>query len=153
VQQHIRSHIFNFVEINTYRGDDSKVYATVRRYFFNDLYVDPDDGILRDMPRRRLRYPSTPVEDYIFLSYERAYQRLSGIWFEVRYSVLPESIVVEDIDEKTGETCYRRIPPTFVDVVNGKWGTPSIYSDLNRFAQAKRPLTTHELKRAGLVNG
>jgi len=153
VQQHVRSHIFNFVEINTYRGNDGNVHAEGTRYFFHDLYVDPDDGILRGTQRRRHRYPSKPMEDYISFGYERAYHRLSGIWFEVFYTVLPESIVVECIDEKTGAKHYRRIPPTFgVDVVNGKWSTPSIYSHMNRFAHAKRPLTTRELKKAGLVN-
>jgi hypothetical protein len=153
IQQHIRSHIFHLVEINTYRGDDGRICAKGTRYFFHDLYVDPDDGVLRATQGWRYRDPpKKPPADFIFISYERAYQRLSGLWFEVLYSVVPESIVVEEIDEHTGETCYRHVTPSYVDVVNGKWSTPSIYPDRGRYAHAKRQLTTGELRRAGLTN-
>lgn len=162
VQQHVLTHVFDFVEVHTFRHTDGKVYAN-DRYFYghhlgrelSGLYVDPDDGILRYVqPRRRSRFePFKRSEDYVPLGYERAYQRLNGIWFEVLYTVLPDAEVMSYIDEKTGRQMYRYIEPMRgLDVIAGKWHTPEIYPKKNRFAHFKRPMTTRELKAAGLVN-
>jgi hypothetical protein len=153
IQQHIRGHIFDIVAIHTYRGDDGEInFAKGTRQAFSELYVDPDDGVLRVPEPWRYRDPPKRPEVFIFINCERAYQRLNGIWFEVFYTDLPDSIVVEDIDEQTGERCYRRVAPTLADMTNYKWLTPSIYSNLDRYAHAKRQLTTRELRKAGLVN-
>jgi hypothetical protein len=161
VQNHVRDHLFDYVDINTYRDEqgivrmsNGKGWHSIFGYEVTGLYVDPDDGTLQitpDKPREKYD-PFAPRDGYIPFGYERAYQRLNGVWFEVFYTLLPDT-KYEHYRDENGHIRARAIHPTpGFDVVNYKWSTPEIYPKKNRFAHAKRPLTTKEIKAAGLTD-
>jgi hypothetical protein len=102
VQQHVRDHIGDYVAINPQRRSGC-FYAMgganrlSDRLWFEPLYVDPNDGLLKRTDRlpeakalRRLgQHPPKPV-DRIGVTPDRELRRLGGLWFEVILAQMPE---------------------------------------------------------------
>lgn len=78
-QIHILGHVFQFIDVKTYWGDDGKVYAHASSRFYGgphlvswgDLYVHPDTGIICAMPERKRFYNP---------AYENAVKRLRVVF-------------------------------------------------------------------------
>lgn len=95
VQQHVRDHLTDFVNLHRRSG---RYGGSRGRPWFEPLYVDPH-GVLRrtnDLPevraarlRRRAR-GSDPATASIRLASFRELRRIGGIWYEVRLAPLPE---------------------------------------------------------------
>ncbi len=101
MQRHVLEHLRDYVEINTLRQPDGTVTDSrgreLRSYFNRGaFYVDPDDGLLRQVPRtpRRVwrsrfgsrmggRHESGVDPQHPFLQDE------NGAWFEVTLAPLP----------------------------------------------------------------
>jgi hypothetical protein len=96
VQQHVRDHLWDFVNLRRQPTRDHHGYAG--RPWHEPLYVDAF-GILRrtdDLPevraarrRRRIREPE-PAQAPVRLSATRELRCIVGVWYEVRLAPLPE---------------------------------------------------------------
>jgi hypothetical protein len=101
VQQHVRDHVRDFVEILPRNRDEACVRSWV------DLYVDPDDGILkrgngaetRAADRRRWKAMGAKARDSVVrIDAMRELRLIEGIWYEVGYAPLPEPVYRDDIE-------------------------------------------------------
>ena len=127
VQQHERDHLKDFVEIRPRRG--------IRPWsrwgdglWYQPLYVDPRDGILKRTDRlpearkqRETRKRRKPAVERIELSALRELRRIAGIWYDVSLEFLPEYLITPNHRER-------------------------------RYIVAKRQLSKKELRRHGLEN-
>lgn len=126
VQQHVRDHLEDFVAIRPRRG-----VSTWRRdgLWYEPLYVDPRDGILKRtdrLPEARKRREErrsrkAPV-DRIELSLLHELRRIKGIWYDVSLDFLPEYLLTAANNTE------------------------------RRYVVAKRQLSKKELRRHGLAN-
>jgi hypothetical protein len=146
VQQHVRDHLRDFVATRPRRGICSWRYLD-EGVWYQRLYVDPRDGILKRTDRlpevkARLRQKAErlrnrPVE-CIKLSSTRELRVLDGIWYEVELATLPEPEYRADTEIKRWARKNRvieikievrrlRTPPVF-DVVRRTsiWVGPSV---------------------------
>jgi hypothetical protein len=145
VQQHVRDHLRDFVAIHPQRrsgtahvlGGGKKLCD---RLWYQPLYVDPDDGILKRTDRlpeakaaRRVREQPTK-RDRIALAPDCELRLVAGIWYEVRLAPLPEPVFVAATEtrklplkpyHRTGPvvevtvTVRRLVTPAVFDVVSG----------------------------------
>ena len=96
VQQHVRDHLEDFVAIRPRRG----VLASYRwgdGLWYEALYVDPRDGILKRTDRlpevkarRRQQRQQKSALERIELSKTCQLRRMNGIWYEITLAPLPE---------------------------------------------------------------
>lgn len=96
MQQHVRDHLRDFVEVNPRRGLSTGRSPT--RLWPAPLYVDPNDGILKrtdQLPEekawrrgKKTAGQAGPV-DRIRLSKSAELRRLDGIWYAVSLAPLP----------------------------------------------------------------
>ena len=102
VQQHVRDHLSDFVAIRPRRrsgalytlGGGKEPYD---RLWFEPLYVDPKDGLLKRTDRlreakarRRARPARSAPPDRIGLAPDRELRRIDGLWLEVILAPLPD---------------------------------------------------------------
>jgi hypothetical protein len=128
VQQHVRDHLKDFVATRPRRGI-SPWYRYGDGLWYQPLYVDPRDGILKRtdrLPEARKRRETrrrrkAPV-DRIELSSLHELRRIKGIWYDVSLEFVPEYL------------------PTTAN-------NPD-----RRYVVAKRQLSKKELRRLGLAN-
>lgn len=133
VQQHVRDHLTDFVNLHHQPGR----YGGYRgRPWFEPLYVDAH-GVLRrtdDLPearaarlRRRARKPD-PVEAPIRLSPLRELRRIDGVWYEVLLARLPEPeyrAVIRSVNQKVRP--YRAASPVWtIEVRVHQLMTPAV---------------------------
>nr|WP_313040747.1 hypothetical protein [Brevundimonas diminuta] len=117
VQQHVRDHLTDFVNLHRQPG---RYGGSRGRPWFEPLYVDVH-GVLRrtdDLPqvradrlRRRARRPD-PASAPIRLASFRELRRIGGIWYEVRLAPLPEPEyrpVIRSVNQKVRP--YRVVSP------------------------------------------
>ena len=102
VQQHVRDHISDFVAVRPRRRKIALLalavgYEHYDRLWFEPLYVDPKDGLLKRTDRlpeakrlRRVQKVPLAQPDRIALSPGRELRRIDGLWFEVTLAPLPE---------------------------------------------------------------
>lgn len=94
VQQHVRDHIADFVAVKPRRRSGPFFAAGFRgALWFQPLYVDPKDGLLKRTDRlpearalRRARKEPPAPPDRIALTPERELRRIDGLWFEVTFA-------------------------------------------------------------------
>ena len=176
VQQHVRDHIKDFVQLHPHA--DARVWAGSERRWFQALYVDPRDGILKRTDRldwyKALAKPAaaTPV-DRVTLSADRELRRLEGLWFEVTLVPLasPDYRTVLRAAAPSSSGKAREIPvrqlvtPAVVDAVTGRavcagpeldearaWKEYRQTNPSRTYAVSKRQLSRTELRRHGLAN-
>jgi hypothetical protein len=105
VQQHVRDHIGDFVALDprpqvrwVYRRGGQ--WKRIEWLWYQPLYVDPRDGILKRTARHPLAKAERRLEagrpvappDRIALDDGREVRRVAGIWYEVQLAPLPEPI-------------------------------------------------------------
>jgi hypothetical protein len=102
VQQHVRDHLSDFVAVRPRRRSGA-LYKLgggkepCDRLWFEPLYVDPKDGLLKRTDRlreakafrRARRLPPSPP-DRIGFAPGRELRRIDGLWFEVTLAPLPD---------------------------------------------------------------
>jgi hypothetical protein len=98
VQQHVRDHLGDFVAVKPRRRSGA-LYRTADgkdRLWYQPLYVDPRDGLLKRtdrlpeakaLRRARCRAPEPPSR--ITLTADRELRCVAGIWYEVTLAPLP----------------------------------------------------------------
>jgi hypothetical protein len=104
VQQHVRDHLSDFVATRPRRGISDWRRSTRNEdgqsLWYQPLYVDPKDGILKRTDRlpeikaRRHRAAERsrwlPPIDRIELAFDRELHCMAGIWYEVALAPLPD---------------------------------------------------------------
>ena len=93
VQQHVRDHIKDFVQLHPM--DSARPWPGQDRRWFQPFYVDQRDGILKRTDRLAWakgldRRPApAPQDDRVPHTDAIEFRRLGGLWFEVRLGRLP----------------------------------------------------------------
>jgi hypothetical protein len=176
VQQHVRDHIKDFVQLHP--RADARVWAGSARRWFHPLYVDPRDGILKRTDRldwcKALGKPppAKPIER-VALSENRELRRLQGLWFEVALAPLPapdcRTVLRPAAPAPSGkarEVAVRQlVTPAVVGAVTGQavctgpeldepraWAAYRRDHPSRTYAVSKRQLSRAELRRHGLSN-
>lgn len=168
VQQHVRDHLRDFVETRPRRGTYRWSGHNGEGLWFQRLYVDPRDGILKRTDRlpearsrrrdRERKRRDGPVERIAISKYCEL-RRIDGIWYEILLAPLPRPEYEREV------SAGRLITPGVIDVVTGRAipAGPQIdeegawrayrrdYPD-RRYAVSKRQISRKELRRHGLAN-
>jgi hypothetical protein len=169
VQQHVRDHIRDFVELNPRRDPQSR-YALPPWPWYQPLYVDPRDGLLKRTDRlpevkaARRRMPKQEEREHIVLSQELELRRIGGIWYAITLARLPAP-VYRDVRLYSGGTIRRLATPPVRDVMTGaylpagpEFDEAAGWKDYRKrdfgtwYAAGKRALARRELRRFGLSN-
>lgn len=176
VQQHVRDHIKDFVQLHP--RADARVWAGSERRWFQPLYVDPRDGLLKrtdklDWHRVLAKPKPSPTVDRVVITEARELRRLNGLWFEVVLAPLPapeyRTVLRPAAASPSGkprEAAFRQlVTPAVVDAVSGKavcagpeldeapaWKAYRQAQPSRSYAVSKRQLSRSELRRYGLAN-
>ena len=112
VQQHIRQHVFDTVENNTFIGKDGKVWYHVAYHrgtgdmsepiadSYKDLYIHPENGLLlknKNKKRNRYNYKKQRQEEIDQIRREgpdadHQLHNIDGIWYVIELKPLPEKL-------------------------------------------------------------
>lgn len=176
VQEHIYSHIHDFVAVQVTRREDGTLIDRRRPYPFvgsgawtnQPLYVDPRTGLVRRNPdyggwrrRSRARFAAQDAAAALrrrSLGDGRWHLRLDGEWFEVILAPLPP---VEMIEVRVNSRVRRqRHAPRVYDVVmkrgvsRDNWQdderAKEVYGARSLHATHKRQLSKREIEKFGL---
>jgi hypothetical protein len=178
VQQHILQHVWDFVEKNTYLGEDGGVWVR-GMYGSSDmpiggswrgetLYVHPVDGLLKKAERRKWKMREPDPADKVRAEYPgndgKQFHRINGIWYTVDVRPLPEKLSVVT---RLPDTKQPMVLPTreghLVDAIlnqtlfsltrNRSWTNPLKEKYGKRvYAVSMKQSNGKELKMAGLAN-
>ncbi len=176
VQQHVRDHIKDFVQLHP--RADARVWAGSDRRWFQPLYVDPRDGLLKrtdklDWYKALAKPKPVAAVERVAVSDLIELRRLEGLWFEVALATLPapeyRTVLRPATPSPSGqarEAAVRQlVTPTVVDAVSGKavcagpeldeeraWKAFRQAHPSRTYAVSKRQLSRSELRRHGLTN-
>jgi hypothetical protein len=174
VQQHVRDHIKDFVQLHPMAA--ARLWRGIGLRWYQGLYVDPRDGLLKRTDRlawaeARVNRPAPPAPvDRVSLIEDRELRRLQGLWFEVRLAPLPKpeyrTVTRPARGARDQEITVRQlVTPAVRDIVSGLaiCGGPEIdeprgWAEFRRahpsrtYAVSKRQLSRMELRRHGLAN-
>ena len=160
VKMHVREHLDNFVErhacIDRHGNwlSERSVWGqpSTPEFWQTDLYVDPRDGILKEVEDLRTAlglekwcYQAQKprvIKDRIVVSQECELRKLGGVWFLVNFC---KAYLTEPSE---GVRCLEVPHPRYDD---RWWNTrlPNVW----RVVQSKRQLSKKELKTYGLKGG
>jgi hypothetical protein len=100
IQQHVRDHLVDFVAINPRRGVSTR-FGLRYTLWYQPLYVDPDDGLLKRtdrLPEEKVRCRRAADKkrqkvsiERIKLSDDRDLRLINGIWYEITLAPLPRA--------------------------------------------------------------
>jgi hypothetical protein len=101
VQDHVRDHVYDFVETQVMLIDGIPCHARPRlygeplgsRWMRTEMYVCPKLGILKRVKLRRTQKRQAPV-DCIPLGDGREYRRINDIWYEVEMGYVDKELTV-----------------------------------------------------------
>jgi hypothetical protein len=181
VQQHVRDHLKDFVQL--YPSAEVRQYTWRERRWFQPFYVDRRDGLLKRTETlawaKALDRRSAPatVDDRVAVDDRRELRRLGGIWFEIRLAALPDPeyravarpeplAALGPPTRKGREVVVRQLVTAAVhDIVSGQavcagpeldepraWAAYRKARPDRRYAVNKRQLSRAELRRHGLAN-
>ena len=142
VQQHVRDHLRDFVALKprrhhgwyfTYPGDDKEPFS---RFWYQPLYVDERDGILKRTDRlpeekarlRARRNPPAPPVDRVALAADRELRRIDGFWYDLRLAPMPDPVyraIVEHRDVRL-QPFHRRRPLVEIEITVRRLAGPSV---------------------------
>jgi hypothetical protein len=172
VKQHVRSHIADFVAINT-KLIDGEIFACgtyVTEYVpLRDLnaplYVDSETGVLhrnteritfKERSRREAKRKQAEIDaSRRILSPFEQLHRVHGVWYHVRLARLSaprKGVVIVKGERRTCITyetrwdVLRKAHVSMRDTTNG----PALYGERGLYAVSKRQLASRELRRYGL---
>jgi hypothetical protein len=163
VANHIFQHLFGFIEINTEKIGDvvySKGEYRISELRIGDLYVDPDDGIIKIYKKNLIKGRKKRNIEYAKMREEKlddnglgfmtkkingiTLGRVGGIWYECRMADIP------------GMRTYRHYDGTvtsFWPFVSCKIrGYVSRQYNNTEYCVYKRQLNSKELSKFGLTN-
>jgi hypothetical protein len=161
VQQHVRTHVSNYVALHLQVMADGTL-ADEGRWRFGlhfgwrhsyDLYVDPRDGILKRsrtdkvyrreaQQRHQKRLAKQAQAEQIVLGPYRELHRLNGVWYEIEFARLASAVFSSE-----GTTSHSNQRCEVYDVLRRTTVTGG-----ERYATTKRQLTTQELRQYGVQN-
>jgi len=99
VQQHVRDHISDFVNVRPRRWVSTWLFSPAANGLWRQpLYVDPTDGMLKrtdqlpeEKARRRAEQSAkTPSADRIQLKADLELRMIEGLWYAIRFARMPE---------------------------------------------------------------
>ncbi len=133
-------HLNREVDDNAFIGVDGAVY---HHSSWHDFYVDPTNGNLCQIPKRRFIYKKPVNPDEIVLDKHNILLRQAGIWYRWTYEMVEESFVRS-----------KRIPnPDPVAAVKNAYVyQPYVVYEWVRKLKVKHQLNHKELAKAKLVN-
>lgn len=145
VQQHVRDHLKDLVEIvpeeRWYSVYGAEGRRKVRSSRWQSMYVDPADGILRKDPDRegraranRRREAERP-KDRVRIDGSRELRLVDGIWYEVAYALLPAPRYVAVVERRPV-----RLNPH-------RWDSPVVEMDVEVRRLTTSPVYDVALKR------
>jgi len=157
VQQHVRTHVSSFVALHIRVAADGVLEDEWRwrlgwRSSY-DLYVDPRDGILKRcrtdkvyrreaQQRHQQRLARQAEAEQIVLGPLRELHRIDGVWYEIGFARLSSDVFSSE--RTMGHTSQRC---GVYDVLRRE-----VITSGERYAVAKRQLTTQELRQYGVRN-
>ncbi|MBN9529828.1 MAG: hypothetical protein J0H82_26710 [Alphaproteobacteria bacterium] len=157
VQQHVRDHLPNFVQLNAHGRMPGQLDVGDPWPWYEPLYVDPVDGILRrtgDLPEvrkvRRLRKEMhtrrRPLE--IVDIGDRQLRKIEGLWYEVIFAELPPPeyrayLVLEEVLR----SIYFDSPVRLIERVVRRLITPGCFDVVTGEAILAGPPTDDEASR------
>jgi hypothetical protein len=174
VQQHIHQHIRDFIAIDVEVRDgrladlaDSRRFGIRSSGLFQELYVDPDSGLIRpnkDYRSWRRRVVERQQREQAEISARRRsvdertlLLRLDDVWFRVLVEILPKDRVVETVvngrrgRHATAEARYDVVLRQSTSrVMRADSERHHLYGSRDLYAVAKRQLSKRELKAHGL---
>lgn len=153
VQQHVRDHVDCFVNRDVRLAPDGSLQSVPPlgeswgRY--TQFFVDPRDGALRSLPRRKWKSPVKTLTRLV-LGPERELIKVKGIWYWVVFADVPAPVrKVRQVWSKKLRAMTEEvslIPTRAVDIVTGATVTHG------RYRRARRQANGRDLRRHGLVN-
>jgi hypothetical protein len=102
VQDHVRDHVYDFVETQVILIDGFPCYARPRIYGEplgsircrqTEMYVCPKSGILKRVKARHSKKRKAPV-DRVALGDGREYRRIRNIWYEVEMGYVKKELTI-----------------------------------------------------------
>jgi len=140
VQQHVRHHLADFVAVKPRRrsGTLSILSGAKKRYdwlWFEPLYVDPRDGLLKRTDRlreakaeRQARRPPPAPPDRIGLTADWELRRIEGLWFGVTLAPLaqPEYLAFREVRKIPLKPYDRKSPVVEVELTLRRLATPAV---------------------------
>ncbi len=172
VQQHVRDHLPNFVQVNAHGRMPGPLGVGDPWPWYEPLYVDPADGILKrtgDLPEiqevkrlRRAMHRRPRPSDSLDVA-ARHLRKIDGIWYEVTFADLPKPeyrayLVLEEVARSVYfdsamrliERVVRRlVTPGCFDVVTGEAVLAGPPTDDE--ASRKRYLAEHPERRYAIA--
>jgi hypothetical protein len=140
VQQHVRDHLADFVAVKPRRRSGT-VYSPGGgkqrhdRLWFEPLYVDPKDGLLKRTDRlreakalRRARRDPPAAPNRVGLAPDRELRRIDGLWFEVLLATLPdpEYRVFREVQKISLKRYDRTSPVIEMEMTVRRLATPAV---------------------------
>lgn len=166
IQQHVRDHLDHMVHVNLMRDDDGvlwvldgyKPYKLGEGYRREELYVDPDDGVLKHVPRKarvsyKVEQEARKAETQRVVDGHEL-RKHKGIWYEVEIKPVPAP-EVKSYMGTNGETRTYEVGGAAYDVilectVYGRRMGFAVYA--TTYCATKRQLNHKELKQYGVQN-
>jgi hypothetical protein len=166
VQQHVRSHLEDFVDLKLSVNKDGEIELPHGRWYRGReaLYVDPRDGILKSglsekdrkreaLARRQERARAKANADTIVVDRMRELRRLNGVWFFVEYAPLPYPSLYPPRKKEGKASGEAANVLTHYDVVLRAYvGPKEAFALKGRYAMKKRQLASEELRHYRIRN-
>lgn len=153
MQQHVRDHIDDFVVRNVRVAADGSLVSVPpleRQWSCHPrFFVDPRDGVLRCLPRRKRVLP-VEKPSHLVAGPERELIKVAGIWYWVVFAdVPPPERKVRYVWNKATQAMEPQvtlIQTCVIDMVTSK------AVSRGRYRKARRQANGRDLRRHGLVN-
>jgi hypothetical protein len=150
VQQHVRSHVHDFVAVKPRRVHGWRNVGG-RNLWWQPLYVNPVTGLLcrtdqlpEQKARRRAQGKKQAIQALrIPLADDRELRRIRGIWYEVRLAPLPEARYQSylEVQKRRLKPYESRSPVVEVDVIVRRLTTPAVRDVVTNTMIDAGPLT------------
>lgn len=126
LQEHIRGHVFDFILIKTWVGEDGKIYSNGRgspeRVGGGDTYVDPHTGIIQKMAddvsrkKHRKRREEELRNSVRAIDENRRLLKENGVWYFVELGNIPDTFT-----NRPRLSAYRPLHGVSGERVEGGW--------------------------------
>ena len=164
VQQHLRLHVDQFVELEV-KLVGNEVYSSTRYGMTalrpGDLFVHPRTSLLLEKKRRprdaaSRRKPTANRTDRRVLDAQRQLHLIDGQWYLVQVAQLPQPSTVTPVALSKADP-RKHTEPRWdvvlkVTIRGQNVGGQELYGDRQLYAVSKRQLSSRELRRYGLEN-
>jgi hypothetical protein len=167
VQQHVRDHVKDFVVTKVHMDAHGELWGTnwgspyklSEGYWSKELYVDPQDGILKLMPARaaaptwRERREADYALTHRAIDDHQEIRKHKGVWYACEVKPLLPGKWVAFEDTTTGKQRHTYVADSYWDVLLNKhlrFGESETWR--STYVVSKRQLNHKELKKYGVCN-